>query len=155
MGKRAKAAAVLARKKQKLEEKKLNPFEIRVNRKKHHVLGQKSKSDRGLPGVSRSKAILKVMHVSLKLFFNCISHASKKLFICTWSPPQRKKTLLLEYKRRNKSNQFIDRRFGEYDEELAPEEKMMQRFVLEKQVGTDFKSEIWCLESPCVLVELI
>lgn len=68
MGKRAKAAAVLARKKQKLEEKKLNPFEIRVNRKKHYVLGQKSKSDRGLPGVSRSKAILKVMHVSLKLF---------------------------------------------------------------------------------------
>jgi len=63
------------------------------------------------------------------------------LILCTCSPPQRKKTLLLEYKRRNKSNQFIDRRFGEYDEELAPEEKMMQRFVLEKQVGTDFKSE--------------
>ena len=73
--KRKKAATVLAKKKQKLEGQELNPFEVRVNRKKHHVLGQRSKSDRGLPGVSRSKAILKVMCAPVKAlltmyFFN-------------------------------------------------------------------------------------
>lgn len=47
---------------------------------------------------------------------------------------QRKKTLLEEYKRRNKTNQFVDLRFGEYDETLSAEEKMMRRFMLEKQV---------------------
>ena len=65
--KRKKAATVLAKKKQKLEGQELNPFEVRVNRKKHHVLGQRSKSDRGLPGVSRSKAILKVMRAPVKV----------------------------------------------------------------------------------------
>ena len=60
---------------------------------------------------------------------------------------QRKKTLLLEYKQRNKSNLFIDRRFGEYDEGLSPEERMMRRFVLEKQVGPVFG-----FSAPCNLV---
>ena len=40
---------------------RVNPFEVRVNRKKHDILGQKSKSDRGLPGISRSKAVKKVI----------------------------------------------------------------------------------------------
>ena len=39
----------------------INPFEVRVNRKKHDVIGQKTKSDTGgRPGLSRSKAIEKV-----------------------------------------------------------------------------------------------
>lgn len=38
----------------------VNPFEVKVNRRKHDVLGQRSKNDSGLPGVSRSKAIQKV-----------------------------------------------------------------------------------------------
>ena len=62
MGK-PKAIAVVARKRKgKLESggAKNNPFEVRVNRKKHDVLGQKIKSGRGLPGVSRSRAIQKV-----------------------------------------------------------------------------------------------
>ena len=67
--KRKRAATVLAKKKQKLEGQELNPFEVRVNRKKHHVLGQRSKSDRGLPGVSRSKAILKVICAPIKTLF--------------------------------------------------------------------------------------
>ena len=56
------AAAVVARKKDRGKESvtKNNPFEVRVNRKKHDVLGQSIKSGRGLPGVSRSKAIQKV-----------------------------------------------------------------------------------------------
>ncbi len=44
----------------KAKKESLNPFEVRVNRKKHDVLGQKSKSDVGLPGVARSKSIQKV-----------------------------------------------------------------------------------------------
>lgn len=49
-----------SQKKAKTPAKRLNPFEVKVNRKKHNVLGQKSKSDSGLPGISRSKAIQKV-----------------------------------------------------------------------------------------------
>lgn len=32
------------------------------------------------------------------------------------------------------SNLIIDKRFGEFDENLTPEEKMLKRFTLEKQV---------------------
>lgn len=47
------------------EKKAVNPFEVKVNRKKHDVLGQRrSKADSGLPGVSRSRAIQKVGVVS-------------------------------------------------------------------------------------------
>jgi len=39
----------------------INPFEVRRNRKKHDVIGQKSTRDStGRPGLSRSKAIDKV-----------------------------------------------------------------------------------------------
>ena len=41
--------------------REVNPFELKVNRQKHEVLGRKtSKTDKGMPGVSRSKAIKKV-----------------------------------------------------------------------------------------------
>ncbi|XP_015758520.1 PREDICTED: nucleolar protein 14-like [Acropora digitifera] len=83
---------------------KNNPFEIRTNRKKHDILGRKLKHERGLPGISRSKAIKK-----------------------------RQKTLLVEYKQKNKANLFIDRRFGEYDETMSLEEKMMKRFTMERK----------------------
>uniref|UniRef100_A0A7N8YG23 NOP14 nucleolar protein homolog (yeast) n=1 Tax=Mastacembelus armatus TaxID=205130 RepID=A0A7N8YG23_9TELE len=83
---------------------KNNPFEVKINRKKFDVLGRKSKHDVGLPGVSRSKANNK-----------------------------RKETLLKEYKHKNKSNKFIDRRFGEYDTKMAPEDKILQRFTMERQ----------------------
>ena len=32
------------------------------------------------------------------------------------------------------SNSFVDRRFGEYDEEMSVEEKMLQRFAFQKKV---------------------
>uniref|UniRef100_A0A4W6CJP7 NOP14 nucleolar protein homolog (yeast) n=1 Tax=Lates calcarifer TaxID=8187 RepID=A0A4W6CJP7_LATCA len=83
---------------------KNNPFEVKINRKKFDILGRKTKHDVGLPGVSRSKAINK-----------------------------RKETLLKEYKQKNKSNKFIDRRFGEYDTKMAPEDKILQRFAMERQ----------------------
>ncbi|KAM7392750.1 hypothetical protein PAMA_007727 [Pampus argenteus] len=89
---------------------KNNPFEVKINRKKFDVLGRKTKHDVGLPGVSRSKAINK-----------------------------RKETLLKEYKHKNKSNKLIDRRFGEYDTKMAPEDKILQRFAMERQRVHDKK----------------
>ncbi|XP_033633176.1 nucleolar protein 14-like isoform X2 [Asterias rubens] len=95
-----------------VQEVKNNPFEIRLNRQKHHILGKKiSKHDKGLPGVSRSKANQK-----------------------------RKDTLLKEYQQRNKTNKFIDKRFGENDPTLSVEEKMMQRFAVERQRGHERES---------------
>lgn len=41
-------------------QKPMNPFEIHVNKQKFQVLGRKLKADRGLPGVSRAKALKKV-----------------------------------------------------------------------------------------------
>ncbi|NXI85928.1 NOP14 protein, partial [Rhipidura dahli] len=81
-----------------------NPFEVKVNRQKFDILGRKTKNDVGLPGVSRSKAIKK-----------------------------RNQTLLKEYKEREKSNVFKDKRFGEYNTKITPEEKMIRRFALERQ----------------------
>ncbi|KAB5548967.1 hypothetical protein PHYPO_G00061770 [Pangasianodon hypophthalmus] len=83
---------------------KMNPFEVKINKKKFDVLGRKSKHDVGLPGVSRSKAHNK-----------------------------RKHTLLKEFRMKHKANAFIDRRFGEYDTKMAPEDKILQRFAMERQ----------------------
>lgn len=85
-------------------EVKNNPFEVKINKQKFNILGRKTKHDHGLPGVSRSKAIKK-----------------------------RTETLLQEYKQKGKSHAFVDKRFAEYDTRLAPEEKMMKRFALERQ----------------------
>ena len=38
------------------------------------------------------------------------------------------------------ANLFIDRRFGEYDENLSLEEKMMKRFTLEKKVKENLQT---------------
>ncbi|NXY20421.1 NOP14 protein, partial [Atrichornis clamosus] len=81
-----------------------NPFEVKVNRQKFDILGRKTKNDVGLPGVSRSKAIKK-----------------------------RTQTLLKEYKEREKTNVFKDKRFAEYNTKITPEEKMIRRFALERQ----------------------
>ncbi|XP_015718376.1 nucleolar protein 14 [Coturnix japonica] len=83
---------------------KSNPFEVKVNRQKFNILGRKTKNDVGLPGVSRSKAIQK-----------------------------RTQTLLKEYKEKEKTNVFKDKRFGEYNTKISPEEKMIKRFTLERQ----------------------
>ena len=47
---------------------------------------------------------------------------------------QRKNILLKVRQRRNRTGQVIDRRFGENDSHMDPEEKMLERFVKEKQV---------------------
>ncbi|XP_033319002.1 nucleolar protein 14 homolog [Bombus bifarius] len=85
------------------KKKSLNPFEVHVNKNKQNVLGRKSKTDEGLPGVSRAKAIKK-----------------------------RKETLLQEYKLKNKDNLFLDRRIGEKNLSLNEEDKALARFAVER-----------------------
>lgn len=83
--------------------KQLNPFEVHINRDKQNVLGRKNKNDRGLPGVSRAKAINK-----------------------------RKQSLLQEYKLKNKDNVFLDKRIGEKSSTMSTEDKAMARFAMER-----------------------
>lgn len=42
--------------------------------------------------------------------------------------------MLKEYRERDKSNVFRDRRLEEYSSSVSPEEKMARRFALEQQV---------------------
>ncbi|XP_072177495.1 nucleolar protein 14-like [Diadema setosum] len=96
---------------------KPNPFEVKINKQKHSILGKKNKHGKGMPLVSRSKGLQK-----------------------------RNATLLQEYKHRNKTNKFLDRRLGENDPEMSVEEKMMERFALEKQRSHE-KSSIFSLNA--------
>ncbi|RHZ78671.1 hypothetical protein Glove_158g41 [Diversispora epigaea] len=83
---------------------KINPFEMKVTRMKHDVLGKRVKGVQGRPGLNRQIGIEK-----------------------------RKKTLLVEMENKNKAGGVIDRRFGENDPTLSPEDKMLERFTREKQ----------------------
>ena len=58
---------------------------------------------------------------------------------------QRRKTLLVEMQRRKKVGGILDRRFGENDPTMTPEEKALERFVKEKQRGSK-KATIFDLE---------
>ena len=58
---------------------------------------------------------------------------------------QRRKTLLVEMQRRKKVGGILDRRFGENDPKMTPEEKALERFVKEKQRGNK-KATIFDLE---------
>ena len=60
---------------------------------------------------------------------------------------QRRKTLLVEMQRRKKVGGIMDKRFGEDDPTMTPEEKALQRFVREKQKGGK-KVSVFDLEDP-------
>ncbi|XP_062503659.1 nucleolar protein 14-like isoform X2 [Corticium candelabrum] len=81
-----------------------NLFEIRVNKRKHDVLGRKLKSERSARGKATCRALEK-----------------------------RKKTLLPAYQQRSKRSLFIDGRLGEHDNKMTVEEKMFKRFAAERQ----------------------
>ncbi|KAJ6785004.1 hypothetical protein PWT90_03689 [Aphanocladium album] len=49
------------------------------------------------------------------------------------SEERRRETLLVDMQRRNKVGGILDRRFGENDPTMAPEDKMLERFAREKQ----------------------
>ncbi|XP_018579917.1 nucleolar protein 14 homolog [Anoplophora glabripennis] len=96
-----KSADYVHSKKESVKSKNvMNPFEIHVNKEKLRVLGKKQKNDRGVPGISRAKAIQK-----------------------------RKHTLLKEYKGLHKSNKFMDKRIGEKNYIMTNEDKSMARFT--------------------------
>lgn len=102
--KKSKLADVYAKKRKQQQAKKtITPFEIHVNKDKRKVLGQKSKSDRGLPGISRTKAIAK-----------------------------RKGTLLQEYKFKDKDNILLDKRLHQKNPNMSEEEKALARFAKER-----------------------
>merc|ERR1719481_2560296 len=94
---------------------KLNPFDVRFVKDKQKVVGKKSRTDVGKPGITRAKAIKK-----------------------------RKETLLQEYQLKNKSNMFLDKRIGEKDNNLSAEDKMIARFTAERVKGAG-KSSIFNL----------
>ncbi|RPA94818.1 Nop14-like protein [Choiromyces venosus 120613-1] len=82
-----------------------NPFEIKTTKEKHAVIGRgKIKGAQGRPGLSKQIG-----------------------------EENRKRTLLVEMQKRNKAGGILDRRFGENDPTMTPEEKMLERFTKEKQ----------------------
>ncbi|KAF7403186.1 hypothetical protein HZH68_005980 [Vespula germanica] len=103
------------------KKKNFNPFEIHINKDKQNVLGRRNKADRGLPGISRTKAINK-----------------------------RKGTLFQEYKLKNKDNVFLDKRIGEKNFRMTPEEKAMARFTAER-IKAHKKKNIFSLNDEEVL----
>ncbi|ORY07457.1 Nop14-like protein [Basidiobolus meristosporus CBS 931.73] len=82
----------------------LNPFELKVSKTKYDVVGRKVKGAQGRPGLSKQIG-----------------------------QDNRKKTLLVEMQNKNKAGGFVDRRFGENDPNMTPEEKMLERFAKERQ----------------------
>uniref|UniRef100_A0A0K8UPL9 Nucleolar protein 14 n=1 Tax=Bactrocera latifrons TaxID=174628 RepID=A0A0K8UPL9_BACLA len=80
---------------------RLNPFEVHVNKEKFQILGRTCKHDKGLPGVSRAKAVRK-----------------------------RRETLAVEYQNKHKSNKFRDRRIGRFqNSDQLSEDVINARFV--------------------------
>ncbi|CAI2177220.1 4034_t:CDS:10 [Funneliformis geosporum] len=102
-----------------LMKNQVNPFELKINRVKHDVLGKKIKGVQGRPGLKRQIGIEK-----------------------------RKKTLLIEMENKNKVGGIVDRRFGENDLNISPEEKMLERFTKERQKRS--KSSLFNLDEETV-----
>ncbi|KAI8388156.1 nucleolar protein 14 [Radiomyces spectabilis] len=81
-----------------------NPFELKTNHTKFEVIGRKMKGAAGKPTLSKQIG-----------------------------EENRKKTLLTELKNKNRIGGIIDKRFGESNPHLTPEEKMLERFTKERQ----------------------
>ncbi|KAF9908923.1 nucleolar complex protein 14 [Lobosporangium transversale] len=82
----------------------MNQFEIKTTRQKYDVLGRKIKGVQGKPTLSKQIG-----------------------------EENRRKTLLKEMQKKNKAGGLIDKRFGEENPNMTPEEKMLERFTREKQ----------------------
>ncbi|KAI8141258.1 nucleolar protein 14 [Fennellomyces sp. T-0311] len=81
-----------------------NPFEIKSNRTKFDVIGRKVKGTGGKPALNKQIG-----------------------------EENRKKTLLMEMKAKGHVGGIVDKRFGENNPQLTPEERMLERFTKEKQ----------------------
>jgi nucleolar protein 14 len=80
-----------------------NPFDMRSTRLKHDVMGKRVKGKIGYATQSRSKAM-----------------------------KERETALKQELQNRDKSNSFLDKRLGETDRNLDPEDKSLARFKAER-----------------------
>ncbi|KAG2186157.1 hypothetical protein INT43_002595 [Umbelopsis isabellina] len=85
----------------------MNPFEMKVTNTKFEILGRKVKGAVGKPALTKQVG-----------------------------EDNRKKTLLNEMKNKGKVGGIVDKRFGESDSNLTPEEKMLERFTKEQQKQT-------------------
>lgn len=93
--------------------KRLNPFDVHVNKEKFKILGRICKHDRGMPGVSRAKALQK-----------------------------RTQTLGKQYAVKNKTNKFVDNRIGKHlSGDQLTESIMNARFLAEKLAQTKLKNK--------------
>ncbi|KAH8312147.1 hypothetical protein KR044_009595 [Drosophila immigrans] len=95
--------------------KRVNPFDVHVNKEKFKILGRICKHDRGMPGVSRAKALQK-----------------------------RAQTLGKQYAVKNKTNKFVDHRIGKHlSGDQLTEQVMNARFLSEKlsQIRASNKTE--------------
>ncbi|KTW29300.1 hypothetical protein T552_01255 [Pneumocystis carinii B80] len=81
-----------------------NHYEKKVNKVKYEVGGRKIRGIEGYPGLSRQAG-----------------------------EEKRRNTILKDMLRRNKEGSFVDHRFGEHNTHLSLEEKMLQRYAVEKQ----------------------
>ncbi|GAO51440.1 Nop14-like protein [Saitoella complicata NRRL Y-17804] len=86
---------------------RFQPYEIKTNKVKYDIGGRKQKGQEGRPGLSKAVG-----------------------------EENRKKELLPQLLRRNKVGGLVDKRFGENNANLTPEEKMLERFTREKQKKT-------------------
>ncbi|KAI0307057.1 nucleolar protein 14 [Multifurca ochricompacta] len=85
-------------------QQKLNPFDVKVTKLKHDVGGRKLKGVSGRPAQSKQAGI-----------------------------EARKKILLKEFQEKDRAGGVFDRRFGENDPTLTPEERMLERFTQERR----------------------
>lgn len=104
---------------------KLNPFDVKVTKLKHDVGGRKIAGTTGRPAKSKQAGIEQVRPTRL----SCLG--SLMIFVSYFI--QRKKTLLKEYQEKGRSGGIVDRRFGENDPTMTPEERMLERFTREHQ----------------------
>ena len=105
-------------------QQKLNPFDVKVTKLKHDVGGRKLKGVSGKPAQSKQAGIDLVSEVCN---FSLTNYSA---FLAL---SQRKKTLLKEFEEKGRAGGILDRRFGENDPTLTPEERMLERFTRERQ----------------------
>ncbi|KJE95874.1 hypothetical protein CAOG_06277 [Capsaspora owczarzaki ATCC 30864] len=97
-----------------------NPFELRLNRRKFDVLGTHNKIMKGE-----------------------IGHRTQSRARAT---ELRDKTLRVELAKRGRAGEFVDRRFGEHDAEMALEDKMLGRYARERERAFNKKGSIFNLD---------
>ncbi|KAJ3336988.1 nucleolar complex protein 14 [Gonapodya sp. JEL0774] len=85
-----------------------SPFERKYSKPKHAIVGRKVRGTDGKPFTARKKAY-----------------------------DIRQDKLLKEYQSKSRDSQFVDKRFGESNQNLSVEEKMLERFMKQRQSRDD------------------